>query len=328
MAYPVRTFAAVPPVEVVPLPPVFKVSRVAGVTVKLDAFEMRPPGLETATLAVPAYRAKFARDWTLWAAASLLVVTLCVPWFVYAYVRFGRDLWDIMLASHVYQRFTSYLDPNHLHPWNYYFVSMFWNLIASQSAIVVVGGLALLTVQTVRRRSADNPSVRRARAWRSPAPSHQSYATPRGTMPQGIVEHWHRPKKFRQQRTRILQFPTDMHGENLQIGRATRSRHPLATLLLNSRLSIETMTLSIRTSPDVLPALGLKKPCDSLYLVVPRASSPNNIWYALLRHRRLRVHRFEPRSRTGRPWPSGEGAAALGKRIARTERRRVRRHQW
>ena len=40
-------------------------------------------------------------------------------------------------------------------------------------------------------------------------------------MPQGIVEHWHRPKKFRQQRTRILQFPTDMHGENLQIGRAT-----------------------------------------------------------------------------------------------------------
>ena len=53
VAYPVRTFAAVPPVEVVPVPPVFKVSRVAGVTLKLDEFEMTPPGLETVTLAVP-----------------------------------------------------------------------------------------------------------------------------------------------------------------------------------------------------------------------------------------------------------------------------------
>ena len=51
--YPVRTFAAVPPVEVVLIPPVFKVSRLGGLTLKLDAFEMTPPGLETVTLAVP-----------------------------------------------------------------------------------------------------------------------------------------------------------------------------------------------------------------------------------------------------------------------------------
>ena len=128
---------------------------VLGFMTKDVAAVFLPLVLGLATLAVRAYRAKFVREWTFWATASLLVVALCVPWFVYAYLRFGRDVWNTMLGTHVYQRFTGYLDPNHLHPWNYYFVSISRNVVASQSAIVVFGGLALLTVHTVRRRWAD-----------------------------------------------------------------------------------------------------------------------------------------------------------------------------
>jgi dolichyl-phosphate-mannose-protein mannosyltransferase len=128
---------------------------VLGFMTKDVAAVFLPLVLGSATLAVRPYRTKFVRDWRLWAATSLLVAILCVPWFVYVYLRFGSVVWETMLGTHVYKRFTSYLDPNHLEPWNYYFVSIARNVVASQSAIVVLGGLALLTVHTIRRRWAE-----------------------------------------------------------------------------------------------------------------------------------------------------------------------------
>ena len=43
--------------------------------------------------------------------AAAVAIALIAPWFVYAQVRFGNQLWETMFGAHVYTRFTTYLDP-------------------------------------------------------------------------------------------------------------------------------------------------------------------------------------------------------------------------
>ncbi|HEX4347189.1 MAG TPA: hypothetical protein VHZ73_06430 [Vicinamibacterales bacterium] len=98
------------------------------------------------------WRRKLIRDWAIWGMASALALALIAPWFLYTWHRFGNELWSIMFGAHVYTRLTSFLDPTHLHPWYFYFTSMYLELSNSDSFYIVAIGLVALLVETIRRR--------------------------------------------------------------------------------------------------------------------------------------------------------------------------------
>lgn len=87
-----------------------------------------------------------------WTGAAGLALFIVAPWFVYAHLRFGSQLWETILKEHVYNRFTSFLDPAHLQPWYFYVRSMYDRLAEAGSRELVIAGLIVLAVQTVRRR--------------------------------------------------------------------------------------------------------------------------------------------------------------------------------
>jgi hypothetical protein len=90
--------------------------------------------------------------WRTWSGAALLAVALIAPWFIYAYVIFGQQLWEVMLGKHVYTRFATGLIAEHVNPWHFYFSTM-WNRFAfSQVEWLVAAGAVTLVVQTILRR--------------------------------------------------------------------------------------------------------------------------------------------------------------------------------
>jgi 4-amino-4-deoxy-L-arabinose transferase-like glycosyltransferase len=125
---------------------------VLGFMTKFVAVLFLPMTLGVALLLAPRTRERLLADWRTWTACVALFIAVCAPWFVYASVRFGSELWATILGQHVIQRMTAYLDPSHLHPWNYYFVEMWKELSEDRVQWLIVAGLITLLVQTVRRR--------------------------------------------------------------------------------------------------------------------------------------------------------------------------------
>jgi 4-amino-4-deoxy-L-arabinose transferase-like glycosyltransferase len=125
---------------------------VLGFMTKFVAAIFLPLVLAVASLLFRAPRAKLAREWRLWTFVGVLVLALVAPWFVYANVRFGMYFWHTILAEAVYTRFTTYLNPAHVQPWSFYFTEMYHRFADSGSEPLVAIGMALLVVQTVRRR--------------------------------------------------------------------------------------------------------------------------------------------------------------------------------
>jgi 4-amino-4-deoxy-L-arabinose transferase-like glycosyltransferase len=128
---------------------------VLGFMTKFVAALFLPLVLGAATLLIPSYRWSVLREWRAWLAAKVLGIALIVPWFAYAYHRFGARLWEVMVKMHVYTRMTSYLEPQHVQPWWYYWVNVYRGFWFSDSAWLVIAGFLLLAVQTVRRRWPD-----------------------------------------------------------------------------------------------------------------------------------------------------------------------------
>ena len=128
---------------------------VLGFMTKFVAAAFLPLVLGAAVLLCPSYRDRFSRDRRLWLEAGVLAMVLIVPWFVYAHVTFGMLFWRTIFAQHVYQRFTSFLDPAHLHPWHYYGTQMFDWFGRTGVRTLVIGGLAWLAVQSLWRRRAE-----------------------------------------------------------------------------------------------------------------------------------------------------------------------------
>ena len=128
---------------------------VLGFMTKFVAALFLPLVLGTVALLLGAHRRQFRRDLRLWLGAGLVAAALCVPWFVFAWMKFGRFFWEVILGGHVYTRFTSFVDPQHLQAWHYYFATLYQALAHSGSAAFVGVGLVLLLVQTIRRRSAE-----------------------------------------------------------------------------------------------------------------------------------------------------------------------------
>ena len=123
-----------------------------GFMVKFVAAAFVPIVLGVTALLFREWRVKVLANLRQWLGATALVVALVAPWFAYASVRFGAELWQTMFGAHVYERFTAGLDPTHLQPWSFYFTTMGRQFGETGTMWWVVGGLALLTVMTIRRR--------------------------------------------------------------------------------------------------------------------------------------------------------------------------------
>jgi len=123
---------------------------VLGFMTKFVAALFLPVVLTVATLLSRDDRARLRREWRVWSAASLLLVALIAPWFLYQYNRVGAELWNNMFGAHVYERFTVYLDPTHVQVWHYYFSELFEQLRGSQAVLITIAGLALVLLRTIR----------------------------------------------------------------------------------------------------------------------------------------------------------------------------------
>ena len=130
-----------------------------GFMVKDVAALFMPATLFATTLVFREWRVQLVRDWRVWAGASALALALIAPWFIYATVRFGAEVWQTMFGVHVYTRLTKFLDPAHVQPWPYYFTSMFYELTVSESAWLVGVGFVVLLEETIRRRWVEGGAV-------------------------------------------------------------------------------------------------------------------------------------------------------------------------
>jgi 4-amino-4-deoxy-L-arabinose transferase-like glycosyltransferase len=103
------------------------------------------PAILAATLLWdPDARRKARADWGGWVLAGLVAAGAGLPWYLQQTLAHGGLLWETMLGQHVLLRFTSGLDPIHLHGWSYY-LEWLWVGIEQTSLFVVPGALLWLT---------------------------------------------------------------------------------------------------------------------------------------------------------------------------------------
>jgi 4-amino-4-deoxy-L-arabinose transferase-like glycosyltransferase len=128
---------------------------VLGFMTKFVAAAFLPAILVLAAASTRQDRVRVYRDWPIFVLAALLALLLIAPWFIYQYVHMGPPFIAKIFGEHVMKRLTAYLDPTHLHPWNYYFIEI-WNQLgrAGARAICVAGALLLLW-RSVRQRSTE-----------------------------------------------------------------------------------------------------------------------------------------------------------------------------
>jgi 4-amino-4-deoxy-L-arabinose transferase-like glycosyltransferase len=128
---------------------------VLGFMTKFLAAIFLPMVLGAAALLVSDYRRKVLRHWRLWAAVIVVVFALIAPWFVWVWRRYGELLWKFMFSEAIVTRMTAYLDPMHVQPWSFYPVTLHRWLAGSGTFWLVVAGLLVLAIQSVKRRWAE-----------------------------------------------------------------------------------------------------------------------------------------------------------------------------
>jgi 4-amino-4-deoxy-L-arabinose transferase-like glycosyltransferase len=99
-----------------------------------------------ALLVTPGGWRRLSQSWRDWRWPAAVAIAIVAPWFVYQTQRFGAHFWNIILGAHVVARMTSYLDPQHVHPWNAYLVWTWRDFSAAGAAWLGVAGLARLAV--------------------------------------------------------------------------------------------------------------------------------------------------------------------------------------
>ncbi len=119
---------------------------------KFVAVAFLPMMLGGAALELSAVRNKAWREWRAWGVAAGVVVVLAAPWFIHQMAQPDRDIWQVMLGSHVYQRFSAHLVVAHLKPWHYYFTDLFAQVRAAGTLWIVLAGGLLVHVRVLRER--------------------------------------------------------------------------------------------------------------------------------------------------------------------------------
>jgi 4-amino-4-deoxy-L-arabinose transferase-like glycosyltransferase len=79
-----------------------------------------------------------------WRVPGLVAAAVIAPWFLYETRLLGSHFWRVILGDHVVKRFTSFLDPAHLHPWYFYLQQTYLSL--NQSASLWAVGLGLVAL--------------------------------------------------------------------------------------------------------------------------------------------------------------------------------------
>ena len=102
---------------------------------------------------------KALSEWRMWLAMAAAFLAAAVPWFAYEYWREGNGFLRVMFAEHVYQRFTTSLDPGHIHPWNFYYVTIFRQLGYDGLQWMAVGGCVLLAAVAIWRPSFEKTAI-------------------------------------------------------------------------------------------------------------------------------------------------------------------------
>jgi 4-amino-4-deoxy-L-arabinose transferase-like glycosyltransferase len=123
-----------------------------GFMTKFVAALFLPVLLAAATLLHRETRARLAGDWRLVGLAAALFVVLAAPWFVYQQIVAGAELWRIILGAHVVERFTVSIDPSHIQPWNFYYVTIYRELARTGTVWLTGAGAVLLFVRVLRER--------------------------------------------------------------------------------------------------------------------------------------------------------------------------------
>jgi 4-amino-4-deoxy-L-arabinose transferase-like glycosyltransferase len=126
---------------------------VLGFMTKYMAACFLPVVLVSTALLFRADRNRVAAEWRALAIAGITAISLIAPWFIYQYSQVGSELWEVMFAAHVYQRFTAYVDPAHLHPWHYYLSHLYGELVRTGSMPAVAAGTLLILNRALRHRS-------------------------------------------------------------------------------------------------------------------------------------------------------------------------------
>ena len=130
-----------------------------GFMTKFVAALFLPVTLLVPTVLMPQPRARLIADIWRWLAAAALVTALVVPWFVYQHFASGGAVWSIMFSTHVLTRFTSSLDVSHVHPWTYYWLTIWNELFHMGTAWLAAIGFILLSVVAWRERRVDAVAI-------------------------------------------------------------------------------------------------------------------------------------------------------------------------
>ena len=124
---------------------------VLGFMTKFVAAVFLPLVVFVTVVVVGDYRRKFFTTWTVWAAGAALMLLLCAPWFIWASMKYGAFFWQTILSEAVYRRFTTFLNPVHVQPWYYYFLTMWERFGDADINYLLAAGIIVLLVQTIRR---------------------------------------------------------------------------------------------------------------------------------------------------------------------------------
>jgi 4-amino-4-deoxy-L-arabinose transferase-like glycosyltransferase len=119
---------------------------------KFVAIVFLPMMLGGAALELKPVRDKVCREWRAWGVAAVVVLALAAPWFIYQMAQPDRKIWQVMLGSHVYQRFSMHLVVAHLRPWHYYFTDLFAQVRAAGTLWIVLAGGLLVHLRVLRER--------------------------------------------------------------------------------------------------------------------------------------------------------------------------------
>jgi 4-amino-4-deoxy-L-arabinose transferase-like glycosyltransferase len=107
-------------------------------------------------------RQSLVAAWRAWRGPAILMVALVAPWFIYQSWQLGTEFWQVILGRHVVTRFTASLDPQHLHPWHYYYTETWKELSRERAGWTAVAGLVALAIVAWRGRP---PLARLILSW-------------------------------------------------------------------------------------------------------------------------------------------------------------------